>query len=135
MVSDDKRWETIAAQITFHQTKTRDAFDFFVKIATAVVGGSAWLSVQDNVGDKAGKLAVVGNLLLVFAALLTAFIISEHHNAWRRWRVAQSGLLGNNDTGNPIIPLPAKRSAGVDLAMAISAIIFSLVFCVLNPLS
>ncbi len=134
MVSDDKRWETMAAQITFHQTKTRDAFDFFVKIGTAVVGGSAWLSVQNNVGDKAAKLAIVGDLLLVFAALLSAFIISEHHKAWRRWRVAQCKFLGNDSQGNPILSLPAKRSAGVDIAMGASCVIFSLAFCVLNPL-
>ena len=112
----------------------RGALNLFIRLLTAVVGGSIYLSLQPDIQDKAQTYGGLSNVIVVLAAFLACAMIFENTRAWVGHRKAQSRLGGLDQDKNPRIPLPRVVRASVAQGiMVVSIIIATGLFWYFNP--
>lgn len=82
---DDKRRSEV---IEYHNNAIYRAFEFYIKITLAMLGGMAYVVISDGVSarDVAPKLLDVGSLFLIGAALVCSVAIFTHQKSKiERW--------------------------------------------------
>jgi hypothetical protein len=134
-VSIDKEYEFVSSQVQEYNRRIADAFKLFVQLFSLIVGGSVWLSIQNqNTLSKSGGYARLSDILVVLVAVYCAFSIWENLRAWRGYRFAQSRLGGLDEKGNPRIPPPQTfKAASEEAGMMITILIAAVLFCFFNP--
>ncbi len=134
MVSVDKEYEFVSAQVRFHIDKIFDSFKLFIQLFSAIVGGSIWLSLQPNMVAKAHTYAAISNALVMLIAALCLVMVVEHNRAWRGNRKAQTRLGGKDETGKDRIPPPGSwRSSSTEIAMGLTVVAAVYLFWRYNP--
>lgn len=133
MKIEEQRYAQVWAQLVFHQTGTRTSFNSFVQLATAVIGGSIWLSLQDGLQtSSARQFGTLTNILMVAIALLACVQIGTHMRAWWKMRGFVVDLHDHH-----ALPLagskPHWRSQIFDYAMLSAVALVAIGFCFFNP--
>ena len=74
MISDEKQFEFVSAQISFFGQRQLDVFKLFLQLFSAIVGGSIWISLNKEILDaNKAKLA----WLSIISVWLILLIVSD----------------------------------------------------------
>jgi hypothetical protein len=134
MVSVDKEYEFCSSQVRYHNERIIEAFQMFVKIFSAIAGGSVYLSLQKEVATKASVYVLISDLLVILVAFIAIVMVLENLRGWRGYRSAQSRLGGLDESGSPRIPPPRLfRPALAEGCMILGVIAASAGFWLFNP--
>lgn len=135
MVTDDKQYEFVSGQVRYHNDKIIESLNLFLKLFSAIVGGSIWLSLQPGITPtKMTAYIGVSDVLVIALAAFSSLLIFENLRAWRGYRNAQHRLGGIDQEGNPNIPAPRIIRASVsEGAMILTMVSAACLFWRFNP--
>jgi hypothetical protein len=135
LVSEEKEFDYVVGQIRYLNDKIIESFNFFIKVFSAVVGGSVWLTLQKGMTVQlANEYAKISDGLVMFLAILVCLMIFEHLRSWHGYRKAQSRLSGKDEAGKYYIPAPRRfRASVLEIAMMGTMITVATLFCLFNP--
>src|SRR5260370_39791110 len=99
MVSVDKEYESVSAEVRLHTEKLFESFKLFIQMFSAIVGGSIWLSLQPSIGLRAHTYATISSLLVLLIAILCLVMVFQEKRTAMGYRKAQSRLGGKDENG------------------------------------
>jgi hypothetical protein len=142
MANDDKdnldtqHYIYVCSQVRYFVERIHASFEFFVKLYSAVLGGTIWLSVQPGItAEKSTKFLVTSNALVIGLTLLSCFKLWDNVRAWRGYRHAQVKLTGLDEHGHPKTPPPKNWPTHFEQIVVTAAMIgAAILYCVFNPL-
>ncbi|MBR1227196.1 MULTISPECIES: hypothetical protein [unclassified Bradyrhizobium] len=139
MVSEDKHYEFLTKQIADRSQKIYESFNQFIRLFSAVVGGTIWISLQADASKRGGNSQIYetfSNFLVIAIAVMSALIIIENVRSWKGYRQALV-KMGANDVASPVyIPAPLRyRSSIIEIGMICSMFLATILFCIFNPLA
>jgi hypothetical protein len=112
-----------------------NTFDRFLKIFTAIVGGSIWLSLQKNVTSTNNDYYFLADTAAALLSIFSALIIADDFRSWFGYR-ERSSALGGESNGRLRIKRPTIWPAFIVPSLMITAITTSSVlFAIYNPLA
>jgi hypothetical protein len=93
-ISDDKQYEEIRTHLRYLNDKMIEAFNLFIKLATAIVGGTFFLHWKLAANDPQRTTFARGtDALLLLAAVGMTIIILNNLRAWYSYRGTLSHLF------------------------------------------
>jgi hypothetical protein len=136
MISDEKQYEFITSQIAIRDQKAFDThFSLFLRLFSAIVGGSIWLSMQKIANPSARtSYTLLSDLLVVLLTVVSIVMVVDNYRAWRGYRAVLSRLVGKDEFGNYQVPLPRLFPAAVmETAVVVCMIAVCVLFIWFNP--
>jgi len=135
MITPDKEYEFVSSQVRYHNEKIIEAFNLFIKLFSAVIGGSIWLRLQPGFDAAQGATyARMSNVLVTFLAAIACLMVAENLKSWHGYRWAQARLGGLDDKGEFRIPPPRTVRASVsEGAMMLTMVAAALLYWLFNP--
>lgn len=131
-----RRYEYVCDQVALHHEGTRKSFDTFLKIATGLVGGAIWLSLNEHIRAsprEAGHFGTIADLLMIGLAAVSCIKIREHMRAWEGNRNFLADL--NRHYGMPLGDRGVqRRSLLFDWALIAAIMAGCAAFLLCNPL-
>ena len=128
-VSDDKLYEELKTHLRYLNEKMIQAFEMYIKVATAIVGGSFFLHMKLPANDSQRKLMSDGaNALMILVGVGMTIIIINNLLSWHSYRKTLSDNFSE---------IHFKRSPGtwlVEILMCILILTTSFGFFAFNPL-
>ncbi|MES2834624.1 MAG: hypothetical protein V4707_07965 [Pseudomonadota bacterium] len=134
-LADVQELEYICSQIKECSSRLDRAYEIFIQLCVAIVGGSIWLSIQDGIEQQQALWFSWLSTLAMFglASLSTAMMLGQLF-AWRRFRVTLSDLRGRNEDGSHRVALPPRFPLGLHhMAMIVSVWAIAVGFALFNP--
>jgi hypothetical protein len=135
VITPDKEYEFVSSQVRYHNEKIIEAFNLFIKLFSAIVGGSIWLRLQPGF-DAAQALAFarMSSLLVVFLTAIAGLMVAENLKSWHGYRWAQARLGGVDEKGHFRIPPPRTFRASVcEGAMMLTMVAAAILYWLFNP--
>jgi len=87
MLSSDVEYTHVSAITKYKSDLIHGAFDQFIKIFTAIVGGSIWLSRQNDLTAVAREnFRTLSNATVTLLVLYTAFSVLDDFRSWYGYR-------------------------------------------------
>ncbi|MDP2764514.1 MAG: hypothetical protein Q8O54_06730 [Brevundimonas sp.] len=132
---DQEHYAFLNSQMRFRTEQIQGKFDLFIKIFSAVVAGSVWLSYQGDLTSEArDKFALVSLVLVWWIALLNSAMILSHDAAWIGYRRAVVEHGPRYPDGSPKVP-PVNLAIymRVEFMMVAGMLAAALAFSVFNP--
>ncbi|MGD2132021.1 MAG: hypothetical protein PVI23_04465 [Maricaulaceae bacterium] len=106
----------------------------YVRLFSAIIAGSIFLSLQPEIGDRADTFAMLSNTAVVLSVLATAVAIFDSARSRFGYRRRMTELGGLNDDGTPRIAPPKLVRVNMLEAVRILVIVASgIVFVCFNP--
>jgi TRAP-type C4-dicarboxylate transport system permease small subunit len=135
MVSVDEEYKFVSEQTRYHNEKIIEALNLFIRLFSAIVGGSIWLSTQAHIPDaKIPSLVWLSDTTVILLTGLCCILVYENLRAWHGYRRAQSRLGSIDESGIPRIPPPRRLHASrTETAMIGFMILAAILFCRFNP--
>lgn len=132
---DQEHYAFLNSQLRFRTEQVQGKFDLFIKIFSAVVAGSVWLSYQGDLTPGArAKFGLVSMLLVWWMTILCSAMILSHDGAWRGYRHAVVKHGPRYPDGTPKVPeLTQKLHMRVELMMVFGMLIAAIAFTLFNP--
>lgn len=136
MIEDDQHYIFVCSQVRYFTEKIGASFEFFVKLYSAILGGTIWLSVQPGItAEKSAKFLVTSDALVIGLTLLSCFKLWESVRAWRGYRFAQVRLTGVDEEGRPKTPPPEVWPTHLEeVVVTIAMVAAAVLYCLFNPL-
>lgn len=119
----------------FRTNQMESVFSIYIKIFTAIVAGSVWLSLQTGAGAKAADHAGIAVFLVSWLALAACAMLLSHWVSWWRYRQHLSRCGPRTGTGDPVVPPPVFSFRAVELWMLVSIILSAVGYVIWNPLA
>ena len=95
MIDPELRYGFITSQLTYSNEKIVEAFNRFIQLFAAIVGGSIWLRIQPTAkGIRLGDYAPISDVLVLVVTSVSAAIVVNETLAWWGYRVAECSLVG-----------------------------------------
>ena len=134
---DQEHYAFLNSQMRFRTEQIQGKFDLFIKIFSAVVAGSVWLSYQGELTPEArDKFALVSLLLVWWIALLNSAMILSHDAAWIGYRRAVVEHGPRYADGSPKVPpINLAFHKRVEFMMVAGMLAAALAFSIFNPFS
>ena len=130
MIEDAQRYGFITSQIQYHNEKMIEAFNRYVQLFSAIVGGSIWLSLQKHpVGPT--HYGLLAGALVSLLTLLTVSTIVNDLDAWFGFREAETALVGPSKLVAP----HRLRSCWMQYLMLLGILAACAGFWMFNPLA
>jgi hypothetical protein len=130
MIEDVERFKNVTSKIEYHNEKIIEAFNLYVRLFSAIVGGAVWLSTQADPASKHGLYGWLANILVGMLTTTTTVTVIANWLAWYEFRKAEAGLVGENRVRPPSMP----RSCLNEIVMVLVILTASGLFCLYNPL-
>ncbi|MFI5014695.1 MAG: hypothetical protein ACHQAY_20360 [Hyphomicrobiales bacterium] len=134
-LSVDEEYKFVSEHCRWLSKMMTDTFNMFIRLTTAIIGGSIYLGQQQGVSIKGKSLAPLSDLVVGASALVACLLIYEYARARKRYRQRVTILGGKDERGNDRIPKPKPWPYVIELAMAASMIAVAVAFCRFNPLA
>jgi hypothetical protein len=127
MVSEEKQYEFVSEQVRYFNEKIIESFNFFIKVFSAVAGGSIWLSMQKDYAGKFSSYLTLSNSIVVLITVIAVIRVIENLRAWHGYRNAQCRLDFRIPTPRPF------RASVLEALMVVGMITAAVLFWVYNP--
>jgi len=136
MISDEKQFEFVSAQISFFGQRQLDVFKLFLQLFSAIVGGSIWISLNKEILDaNKAKLAWLSIILVWLILFIISVFAGENLRSWHGYRKASARLDDDNPNQEHRIPPPRWWPRMMWEIVAISGMaVAALLFSIFNPL-
>lgn len=113
---DQERYKRICAQISYYTDRMDRAFNRFVQLSIATIGGFIWLKTQP-MAKAADYLFPVVRWIIPFLAFVTVLEIAADWRSWHGYREAEAKILERPEL-DPTFPI-AGRLEGVRIIIMI----------------
>ena len=125
----DKVYQELKTHLRYLNEKMIEAFSLFVKLATAIIGGTFWLHMKLPAGDPQRYLMARGtSMLLLLTSVGLTLVVINNLRAWHSYRHALS-------TQFPDIPSRTKWWSWVsEVILCVIMLAVALGFFGFNPL-
>jgi hypothetical protein len=125
----DKQYEHLTTHLRYLNDKILEAFNHFITLASAIIGGTFYIHVNLAASDpRRSGLANPSSALLSVVGTGIIIMIVTNLLAWHRYRATLSKVF-------PEIPLMRKSTAWLsETAMCVLIAITCVGFWLLNPL-
>ncbi len=127
MVSDDKQYEFVSGEIASRNGRIYETRGQFIRVFSAVVGGSIWLSSQKEMASKFLTYEILSDVIVILMTVISCASIWANLKSWEGYRLAQSRL-------EPSIPKPNfYKASREELILMVVMLLASLLFMIFNP--
>jgi len=128
-ISDDKQYEEFKTHLRYLNDKMIEAFNLFIKLSTAIVGGTFFLHLKLEANDPQRLHIATGtDALMLLVAIGMTLVVINNLRAWHSYRSTLSKLF-------PEIPKRTKFwSWFTEVLMCVLMIGVAWGFHALNPL-
>ena len=136
MLSVDAEYAHVSAITKYKSDLIHGAFDQFIKIFTAIVGGSIWLSRQSDVlGVSRENYQVLSNATVAVLVIYGVVSVFDDFRSWWGYRVRLTEI-GRHGSVDPQISPPKVWPAVLKpTAMAFAMVTALYFFVEFNPFS
>lgn len=130
MIDKAKVYDFLVAQAAARSAASIDVFKMFLRLYSAIVGGSIWLSLQTgiSVADQQ-KYALLSNLAVGITTFVVVVMVVDNLRSWHAYRTDIS-KLGQGPGFSPPQLFPSAIS---EAAMLLGTLGASVAFWVWNP--
>lgn len=137
MSLDEIHYQHLNTEVASRSTLIEQKFDLFIKLFSAVVAGSVWLSLQSDLSaSQRAAYAIVSNFLVWWLAAMGVIMVSAHYEAWRGYRRAQSQHGPHSLAGEPKVPPPTFPMGLMTILPMIATMAAAAIgFTVYNPMA
>jgi hypothetical protein len=120
-IAEKDRYEFVTSSVRYHNEKIIQAFQLFIKLTTAVIGGTVYLSLQPMDPIKHSLLTQAALVAECAICLVCIITIWANVRAWWGFRVAESKLVGKDAKDKDfIVAMPTHiKSYLVEVVMTI----------------
>ena len=135
MISEDAQYRYITSQIVDRIDKSASALKRFIRLFSAVVGGSICLTTNKPLDAVTRSTYVLlSDALAVVTMPVFVVLVVESRRSWYDYRWAQTELGGLDETGGHRIRPPKLFPAAVgELVMLLAMLLASALFCWFTP--
>jgi hypothetical protein len=120
-VTLEERYRFVTSQLSYFNEKIIEAFNLFIKLLTAIVGGVIWLRLQTDLGTVWIQIRGIVIGLVMLVGLSSILLVIFNLSSWWGFRKAESFLL-NGKIPPPVFPKSARQELLMMLVIAVSTI-------------
>lgn len=129
MISDETRYNFVTGQLNYHNDKIIDAFNLFLKLISAIIGGSVWVITQHLEQAKVLLISKIVPWLILVISVSSIMLILINLRSWWGYRKTMSSLVGAEKVSPPQFP----RSCSSEIVMILTIFISALLLIIYLP--
>lgn len=130
MVSEDTMFAQYTEQMRYHDGKISDGFGTFLRLFSAIVGGSIWLRLQSDFSAASLHYEVLADVLVTLLFLQSWITVREHSRAYYSNKTLRSALTAAAETQRRV-----KILGLTERSMLFCMFIATILFFAANPFS